>query len=515
MATAPAPAANDAAVKQPKTSIKDIDDRLSLELIVALVGPVGSGCTTVVEIMGKELFDDYEYDPVHITLSELIKDQAHEVGMDIPNTLSATERVDRYQDVGNALRVKFGDAYLADRAIEKIAIERDQRHGYEDVDGVRVVLPQRRAFFLDSLKNPAELKRLRQVYGDLLWVVSVFAPEEVRSDRLKRKGMQEADARYAMKRDYDEEQSSGQMVSKTAHQGNYFIRNSSNNRDDLKSPVSRFLQTVFGVDLHTPTPDEKGMMEAASAAVRSACLSRQVGAAIYDTAGDLLGVGCNDVPKFGGGLYSENTKADHRCFRWQENECHNDKHKLLLAKKIAAAVGATGEGAAAVVSDTMEGGVANLIEFSRSVHAEMEAIVSVARLGNGSTVGSTLYTTTFPCHNCARHIVAAGVSTVFYVEPYSKSLALDLHSDSITLEEDEKEKVRFLQYEGFAPRTSLRPFSSAGRVRKNSGKFVEVNPKQAQPIFATPLDSYTTTENIVISKLNAKGDGDGTSEGEA
>ncbi|GAA4828067.1 hypothetical protein GCM10023232_28180 [Sphingosinicella ginsenosidimutans] len=247
--------------------------------------------------------------------------------------------------------------------------------------------------------------------------------------------------------------------------------------------------------------------EAASAAVRSACLSRQVGAAIYDNVGDLLGVGCNDVPKFGGGLYGEGGAADHRCFRWQDNECHNDKHKHGLAVKIAGAVGAAGENAASVISDTMEGGVANLIEFSRSVHAEMEAIVSVARLGTGSTVGSTLYTTTFPCHNCARHIVAAGVGTVYYVEPYSKSLALDLHSDAISLDENCDDKVRFLQYEGFAPRTSLRLFSSAGRERKSGGKFVKPNPRDAKPIFATPLDSYTITENMVIRKLNAEGDG--------
>lgn len=241
----------------------------------------------------------------------------------------------------------------------------------------------------------------------------------------------------------------------------------------------------------------------ASAAVRSACLSRQVGAAIYDEKGDLLGVGCNDVPKFRGGLYAEGEGADHRCFRWQGNECHNDKHKHELAERIATVAGVQDAPTLDLMAIAMDGGVANLIEFSRSVHAEMEAIVSVARLGTGSTVGSTLYTTTFPCHNCARHIVAAGVTAVYYVEPYSKSLALELHSDAISLDENATDKVRFLQYEGFTPRTSLRLFSSAGRERKSGGKFVESNPKQAKPIFATPLDSYTTTEKMVIRNLNA------------
>jgi deoxycytidylate deaminase len=150
----------------------------------------------------------------------------------------------------------------------------------------------------------------------------------------------------------------------------------------------------------------------------------------------------------------------------------------------------------------MESGVNNLIEFSRSVHAEMEAIVSVARLGSGSTMNGTLFTTTFPCHNCARHIVAAGIMTVFYVEPYSKSLALELHSDSISLSETSQGKVKFLQYQGFAPRTSLRLFSSAGKERKKDGSYVETPPAQAIPVFASPLDAYTTSENLIIQQLN-------------
>ncbi|ATR77806.1 hypothetical protein CTI69_29345 (plasmid) [Klebsiella pneumoniae] len=34
----------------------------------------------------------------------------------------------------------------------------------------------------------------------------------------------------------------------------------------------------------------------------------------------------------------------------------------------------------------------------------MDAITSLARLGNGGFSDKVLYTTTFPCHNCARHI---------------------------------------------------------------------------------------------------------------
>jgi len=71
-----------------------------------------------------------------------------------------------------------------------------------------------------------------------------------------------------------------------------------------------------------------------------------------------------------------------------------------------------------------------LLEFSRSVHAEMDALLSAGRSGV-STVGSRLFVTTYPCHYCARHIVSAGVYEVQYIEPYPKSRAIDLHGDAI------------------------------------------------------------------------------------
>lgn len=62
----------------------------------------------------------------------------------------------------------------------------------------------------------------------------------------------------------------------------------------------------------------------------------------------------------------------------------------------------------------------NLTEFVRAVHAEMEALLSSTRIGV-STRRAILYCTTFPCHNCAKHIIDAGVKRVVYIEPYAKS----------------------------------------------------------------------------------------------
>jgi tRNA(Arg) A34 adenosine deaminase TadA len=117
-----------------------------------------------------------------------------------------------------------------------------------------------------------------------------------------------------------------------------------------------------------------------------------------------------------------------------------------------------------------------LLEFSRAVHAEMDALLSAARTG-GSIKGARLFVTTFPCHYCARHIVTSGLDEVQFIEPYPKSKALSLHSDSITtdvkkwrrpswakqdyIKDDSGEsdpKVLFRPFVGVAPRLYRRAF---------------------------------------------------------
>ena len=80
----------------------------------------------------------------------------------------------------------------------------------------------------------------------------------------------------------------------------------------------------------------------------------------------------------------------------------------------------------------------------------MDAIVSVARINSHIPINSTLYGTTFPYYNCAQHIVAAGIGRVVYIEPYEKSLAFQLHNDSMS-SSDTDSKVVIEPFQGVAP----------------------------------------------------------------
>jgi deoxycytidylate deaminase len=124
----------------------------------------------------------------------------------------------------------------------------------------------------------------------------------------------------------------------------------------------------------------------------------------------------------------------------------------------------------------------SITEYGRAVHGEMDAILTCARLGIRVS-GCYMYVTTFPCHNCTRHIIAAGIKRVYFVEPYPKSKAPDLHSDAICFDEKhaaKQGKIPFLPFVGIGPRRYLDFFSlelsGGGPVKRKGDDHRPLNP---------------------------------------
>jgi deoxycytidylate deaminase len=493
----------------------DIKERLSQELVIALVGPVGSGVSSAAAYLADILGNQFKYDVAPIMKpSDVIRNQAPAIGITPPANSRTATYISEMQDAGNRLREKFGNNYLIEKVVERIRGYRTSKAGYAGENEV----PARRAYIIDSLKSPEELTLLREIYRDTLCVIGVFAPDAVRDQRLKDLDYPASERTKVMDRDQGELATFGQATRKLFVHSDFFVRND-RRLEDLRTEVERFLDIVFDTAIHTPTREESAMYEANAAAASSACMSRQVGASIVSDRRELIAVGWNDVPKFGGGLYIEEDKStvdpetgfvsdcDHRCFNWGGKKCHNETRRVALMDKVAIAVASTGKikegGKGSVRKAVGETGLNDLIEFSRSIHAEMEAILSVAREGKHSLVGATLYTTTYPCHNCARHIVAAGIKEVVYIEPYLKSLAVELHRDAITEDPGSRNKVLFRQFNGVAPSNYLALFRPKG-PRKTGGRLVRTARNLALPVFQVPLDARRDYEDKVIADIAAK-----------
>jgi deoxycytidylate deaminase len=148
-----------------------------------------------------------------------------------------------------------------------------------------------------------------------------------------------------------------------------------------------------------------------------------------------------------------------------------------------------------------ESRVMDLLEFGRDIHAEMCAITDAARKGV-SVEGATLYSTTFPCHLCAKHIVAAGIKKVVYIEPYPKSYAEELHSDSIELDAPEGSKrVNFQRFIGISP-YRYRDLFEKGKRKYKTGEARKWSRGEGQPMLEVIFPTYFKAETFVVDLLS-------------
>jgi cytidine deaminase len=179
------------------------------------------------------------------------------------------------------------------------------------------------AYIIDQFTRPEEVALMRRVYDEQFVQLSIHARKGARVLQLKQRIRDSridtatkdfsAEAEELIRRDHDEEtEVHGQRLREPFHLADVII--DATDREQAKIEIERFVKLLFGNNLKTPSHDEYGMYLAKSASLRSADLSRQVGAAILSETGEVIALGSNEVPKPGGGTYFEGDKPDHRDF---------------------------------------------------------------------------------------------------------------------------------------------------------------------------------------------------------
>jgi deoxycytidylate deaminase len=503
--------------KKDKNIIEIIKDRQTEELVFAFCGPLGSGISTVAKVT-EDIISKYKYETKYYKISSIIEkylplvkseiektEYLKDINLSLPlNEIDPADRINILQSAGNQLREQFGNNILAQLIIKEIAINRQDR---DDGETEIEIKKESRRFvsIIDSLKHPDEYRLLQAVYGNMFYLFGVLCPDQIRKERLNQeKKMSSGKEALLMERDKEEDIFYGQKLLKSLQYADFFIRNVDINVNIIKQPIKRYIKLILGnIDI-TPTIDEYAMYCAQSAALRSSCLSRQVGAAIVSSNNELITTGTNDVPKYKGGQYTSDDKGnDGRCFNLYGNMCKNSEYKKdifndiknILLKNLDDPTNANK--IAKQISNQER--LKSLMEFSRSVHAEMDAITTAARIGSTSLKNSTLYCTTFPCHNCARHIVASGITKVYYIEPFEKSLARELHNDAIDFEpknDDLNNKVIFMPFGGVAPKQYLNLFQRGDR--KIDGKEMPIDLTRSKPTVVKLLDTFLEYESKIV-----------------
>ncbi len=499
---------------------------LTPELVIALCGPIGSPLhETTAQI--KNALNEFGYLTEPIRLSDLIRINSNSVDVSIEKANRFSE-IDTLIKAGDELRRTLGNDVLAKMAIAKISADRRKSYGeFSDRANEGEKAPDKQiqahriCHVIDSVKNVDELKLLRLIYGEALFAIGVFSPVEIRKKNLGRPGALNAeDINKLIDTDSGEEFSHGQSVRDTFPQCDFFLRvdepipgpTEHKAIGQVVEKLRRFFNLIFRTAVVSPTPEENAMYAAASAARNSACMSRQVGAAVTSKVGELLATGWNDVPSNGGGLYGKpplfqianEARGDERCYAQSGAKCHNDLEKRTIADKIvealvSEAVLASEKQETAVQIIMKDSRIKDLIEFSRAVHAEMHAILGASRLAGDRVIGGKVFVTTYPCHSCARHLVAAGISEIYYIEPYRKSLATRLHADALTESIDGK-GVKLMQFDGVAPRRFIDLFDSGSRKSK-AGVLKLSERIEASPSTHVSLRAIPRLEEVVVAEI--------------
>ncbi len=469
------------------------------DLVFGLIAPLGASLDSVEQQLRDQLSAfGYRIETIHLSsiITELYRDHypSQKIKERFCNCAKDLERICLLQDGGDVLRIdtQRGDI-LAIAAISRIVQLRKEMGNGPCV------------YLIRSLKHPEELSLLRDTYQERFYTVSAFSSRQRRIDHLqsflKGDGGDDALAQRLVDRDYrrgNEEliddrldsafslnwftgqdadraevdlQKFGQQLQGTFYQSDLFVDSS----DDplTKRHVKRFVELIFGNPFATPTKEEFAMFQAKSVSLRSADLSRQVGAVIATPSGDVIASGANEVPKFGGGLHwasstleEEGESRDFHFFKGEEIDALRMSNLMDVLKQLAKEgwqFSKRGDADGSKEKSSVESlarrlrelHISQMGDFGRTVHAEMAALMDAVSRGV-CVGGQTAYVTTFPCHQCAKHLIAAGIERVVFIEPYPKSETVKLWpSEVANFEVDataKDDRMHLLPFVGIAPR---------------------------------------------------------------
>ena len=377
---------------------------------IGLTGPFGSGCTT----SAAQIRDQLGF--TCSSLSSAIKKE-----WEAANSGSVPKRGD-LQALGNKLRRDAGNpGKIVDLAIQEL--ENDPTEHDKIV--------------FDGIRNRGEVELLRERFGVNFYLVALECEPSERLERLRGTyGFEERGiAAFAEdnERDKDQEDPFGQQVELCVDAADVLVINDETvPLSMLRDRLVELVKAVTGEEPRYPVPMEILMNFAYSAAHGSKCLKRQVGAVLVGAEpgemGEIVGQGYNENPRSTAPCVDETEygadpkkNIPGRCYRdiVREQSFRDLNSRGAKCPQCSHDMGDPGEDPP-WLCENCGCNLANLFWPERAmtlctaVHAEVAAVLAAGDRARGTT----LYTTTFPCFQCAEKISEAGIKSVVFTEPY-------------------------------------------------------------------------------------------------
>lgn len=433
-------------------------------LIIGLTGSLGSGVSTAAKYLIKSLKtkvykitskgwssgDPIEIEDEAYKFSRLIEEEA-EKRREKRNSRGEFDR-ELLQRIGNELRQK-DTRYLAIELLKRIS-QIEEKSKVKDNSPI----------IIDGIKNSGEIAELRNYSNFFLF--SIDANLDKRWERVKEKYKgRQLDFDADDERDHNENIDYGQQVDKCVYLSDVLFKNDSDIKKELYDKLDSCFSRIKKKSYQYPKPCESVMTQAYCESLKSSCLKRKVGAVIVSDEGVPIVSKYNEVP------YPEDS-----CEK-KFGMCYRDKVKIDLIKSLKRCPNCGTPIKQTITCPKCENSIkindltpkcnsCNLdldidsffickkckfkiikkfigkrMEVCRALHAEEGAILELAKLGMAVSLKDSkvaLYTTTFPCPQCANKIVGTGIKRIVYVEPYPTKESRDLLVNTLGEKDVEK-----------------------------------------------------------------------------
>lgn len=290
---------------------------------------------------------------------------------------------------------------------------------------------------IDAIRNPFEAIYLRERYS-AFYLMSINTPEKDREYRLKKLlNLNDAQVENISKKEDDKKIEGkeffySQNIAKCIQLSDIHINNPQEGTDNfstLKKQLAWYISLIMHPGIVTPTKEERCMQLAVTAKLNSGCMSRQVGAIVTDENFSVKGIGWNSTAE--GQPPCIVRSVEHLLNHddpdaYSDYEKNNEKFRKLLKEKYANKLDneefkgkLSGRNVTYCFKD-----IQNELEdeknqvHTRSLHAEENAFLQIAKYGGQGIKNGILFTTASPCELCSKKAFQLGISQVFYIDPY-------------------------------------------------------------------------------------------------
>lgn len=290
---------------------------------------------------------------------------------------------------------------------------------------------------IDALRNPFEVLYFRERYSSF-YLMSVNTTERIRMEKLFQKGyrkdeVDKLDKGEEIKKDVSKG-FQGIDIDKCIELSDIHLTHDGTADDknrNLINQIFTYIALILHPGLVPPSPYERIMQIAYTAKLNSGCLSRQVGAAVTNEYFSLKSIGWNTTAE-GQTPCTLRSLDDLFCKEDEDAYSNYEKYDKKFSDYIKSLKLAydgiedqdrklNGLPLSFCFKD-IHNQVRDKQQYNqvhtRSLHAEENAFLQLAKYGNVGIKGGKLFTTASCCELCAKKAYQLGIKEIYYIDAY-------------------------------------------------------------------------------------------------